>query len=100
MKEKIERGGENMKINWKLRLKNKTTLTAIVVSIVSLVYQVLGLFNIVPSISENEIINICGMVINLLVLLGIVVDPTTSGIEDSNRAMNYEVPNDGRYDEC
>ena len=89
-----------MKINWKLRLQNKATLTAIVVSIISLVYQVLGLFGIVPSISENELINISGMVINLLVLLGIVVDPTTSGVEDSNRAMNYEVPNDGRYDEC
>ncbi len=89
-----------MKINWKLRLQNKATLTAIVVSIISLVYQVLGLFDIVPPISENELINISGMVINLLVLLGIVVDPTTSGVEDSNRAMNYEVPNDGRYDEC
>lgn len=89
-----------MKINWKLRFQNKATLTAIVVSIISLVYQVLGLFDIVPSISENELINISGMVINLLVLLGIVVDPTTSGVEDSNRAMNYEVPNDGRYDEC
>lgn len=89
-----------MKINWKLRLQNKATLTAIVVSIISLVYQVLGLLDIVPSISENELINISGMIINLLVLLGIVVDPTTSGVEDSNRAMNYEVPNDGRYDEC
>ena len=89
-----------MKINWKLRLQNKATLTAIVVSIITLVYQVLGLFDIVPSISENELINICGMAINLLVLLGIVVDPSTSGVEDSNRAMNYEVPNDGRYDEC
>lgn len=28
----------------------------------------------------------------LLVILGIVVDPTTEGIEDSNRAMGYSEP--------
>ena len=28
----------------------------------------------------------------LLVILGVVVDPTTAGIGDSNRAMTYEEP--------
>jgi phi LC3 family holin len=28
----------------------------------------------------------------LLVILGIVVDPTTEGVSDSNRAMSYEEP--------
>lgn len=88
-----------MKINWKLRLQNKATLTAIVLSIIGLVYQVLGLFDIIPPISQNEVINIAGMIINLLVLLGIVVDPTTSGIDDSERAMGYEEPYK-ENDEC
>lgn len=81
-----------MKINWSLRLKNKTTLTAIILAIIALVYQVLGLFGVVPGISESQITEVAGMVINLLCLLGIVIDPTTSGVSDSNQAMGYEVP--------
>lgn len=81
-----------MTINWKLRFQNKTTLTAIVLGVVALVYQVLALMGITTAVPENEIVNIVGMIINLLVLLGIVVDPTTSGIGDSEQAMSYEKP--------
>lgn len=81
-----------MKINWSLRLKNKTTLTAIILAVIALVYQVLGLFGVVPGISESQITEVAGMVINLLCLLGIVIDPTTSGVSDSNQAMAYSTP--------
>ncbi|MBQ8900847.1 MAG: phage holin [Akkermansia sp.] len=81
-----------MDINWKLRFQNKATLTAIVLGVVALVYQILGLLGITPAVSENEIINIVGMVINLLVLLGVVVDPTTAGVGDSDLAKSYEQP--------
>ena len=33
------------------------------------------------------------MFIDLLFNLGIIIDPTTKGISDSNRAMNYSEPN-------
>lgn len=81
-----------MKINWKLRLKNKVSLTAIILAIIALVYQVLGLCGITPGISENQAIEVAGMVINLLCLLGIVVDPTTDGVSDSTQALDYSVP--------
>ena len=81
-----------MKINWKLRFQNKTTLTAIILALVALVYQVLGLFGVVPKISEDELTTVIGMVINLLCLLGIVVDPTTDGVSDSARALSYDTP--------
>ncbi len=81
-----------MNINWKLRFQNKATLTAIVLAFVALVYQVLSLIGIVPSVSESQIVEVVGMVINLLCLLGIVVDPTTSGITDSQQALTYEKP--------
>ena len=83
-----------MRINWKLRFKNKATLTAIVLGVIAFVYQALSLFGIVPSISQEAVINLAVMVINLLVLLGVVVDPTTNGINDSARALGYEEPND------
>lgn len=82
-------------INWKLRLKNKTTLTAIILAAVALVYQVLGVANVVPSISESAVVETAGMVINLLCLLGIVTDPTTKGISDSSRALTYDEPKEG-----
>ena len=81
-----------MKINWELRFQNKTTLTAIILALVALVYQVLGLFGVVPKISQDELTTVIGMVINLLCLLGIVVDPTTDGVSDSTRALTYDTP--------
>ena len=81
-----------MKINWRLRFQNKTTLTAIILALVALVYQVLGLFGVVPKIPEDELTTVIGMVINLLCLLGIVVDPTTNGVSDSARALTYDTP--------
>ena len=81
-----------MNINWKLRFQNKTTLTAIILALVALVYQVLGLFGVVPKISQDELTTVIGMVINLLCLLGIVVDPTTNGVSDSARALTYDEP--------
>lgn len=79
-----------MNINWKLRLQNKATLTTIILAIVAFVYQMLGLFRVVPSISQDTIINLVGLVINLLVGFGIVVDPTTSGVNDSKLAMKRD----------
>lgn len=79
-------------MNWKLRLQNKATLTTLILAIVAFVYQMLGLFGVVPAISQNDVINIVGLVINLLVTLGIVVDPTTSGVTDSAQAMTYTEP--------
>lgn len=82
-----------MNINWKLRFQNKVSLTAIVLAVIALVYQILGICGIVPAVSQDTMVQLAGAVINLLVLLGIVVDPTTEGISDSQRAMGYEKPN-------
>lgn len=84
-----------MKINWKLRLQNKATLTALVMALVALVYQVLGVCGVVPRVSQDQVTTIISMVINILCLLGIVVDPTTDGIGDSARAMTYTKPSKG-----
>ena len=79
-------------INWKLRWKNKTTLLAITTSMIALVYQVLGLLGIAPSVSESEVTQVVGLVINILAMVGIVTDPTTQGVSDSDRALCYDKP--------
>lgn len=71
-----------MKIDVKTRLKNKTFLLGITGSIVTFVYQMLGMFDVVPTISQDQIINLTSIVINILVGLAVVIDPTTEGISD------------------
>lgn len=84
-----------MKINWKLRLKNKTTLISLIGATLSFVYLVLGLFDIVPSISQNELNELLLTFVNVLSIVGIVTDPTTKGMSDSARAIEYNEPRNG-----
>lgn len=79
-------------INWKLRLKNKATLLAIVTAVIALIYQILSMLGIVPAVSESEVTQAVGLVINILAMVGIVTDPTTQGVSDSNRALTYDKP--------
>lgn len=81
-----------MKINWKLRFQNKATLAAIVVQVITLVYAVMGMLGIVPGVGEDQVKNLAYMALELLCLLGIVVDPTTQGVADSENALKYTQP--------
>ena len=78
-----------MKINWKARFKNKAFLISFSALIISFVYKVLELLEIVPKISESEVFDYITIIINILGLLGVVVDPTTKGLSDSERALTY-----------
>lgn len=76
-------------INFKLRLQNKATLVALI-SAVFLMLQQFGL-NIPSNIQEGV-----NTFVGILVILGIVTDPTTKGIADSKRALNYDEPLDDK----
>ena len=76
------------KINWPLRFQNKYTLVSLVTITITFVYQVFGILGIVPAISEDQVTNIAVMIIDVLAIVGIVVDPTTDGLGDSIRALN------------
>lgn len=79
-------------INWKLRFKNKTTLTAIILQIVSIIYMILSAAGITPTVNESVVVTIVESIISLLVLVGVVTDPTTAGINDSYQALTYDEP--------
>lgn len=81
-----------MKINWKVRFKQKVFLTSFISLIVSFVYSVLALFDVFPAVTKNSVLEVVNQVLKILGLLGIIVDPTTAGISDSERAMSYEEP--------
>lgn len=81
-----------MNINWVLRLKNKATLTALIAAALAFGYQVAGIFGVVPPVSQDAVAQAAMLVVNLLVALGVVVDPTTAGVADSAQAMGYTEP--------
>ncbi len=81
-----------MKINWKLRFKNKTTLIAIIAAGLSLIYTALGLFGVVPPVGQENVMEVVSLALTFLALLGIITDPTTPGVNDSARAQGYEAP--------
>ena len=81
-----------MKINWKLRVKNKATLLAAVAALIALIYTILGAFGIVPPVAQDLWVQLVAVIFEILVAFGIIVDPTTQGISDSERALTYDEP--------
>lgn len=82
-----------MKINWKVRFGNPVWVTSLVALIISTVYQILSMFEIAPALTEDTVMQIVSGVVQLLTLLGVMIDPTTKGVGDSERALEYEEPN-------
>lgn len=85
-----------MKINWKARFKNKFFVVSLVTLVVSVLYKVLTLFGVIPNISESEVLEVFSYLVDLLSFVGVVVDPTTDGFKDSDRAMLYYTDYDER----
>ena len=87
-----------MKVNWKVRFKNKVWLGSFLSLIVGFVYSMLALFDIFPQVTQNLVVQLLNQVLTFLGLIGVIVDPTTAGLGDSERAMGYEEPWDDNRD--
>lgn len=85
-----------MKINWKARFKNKAFVITFITMITAVIYSILALFGVVPSIAEDSVTEIVTLIVEFLAMLGILVDPTTDGVNDSDRALTYYTENDER----
>lgn len=81
-----------MKINWKVRLRNKPWLAAMIALIVSFVYDLLAMIEVVPPVAEDKVMSIATLLLSLLTGVGVLIDPTTQGVADSERAMLYDAP--------
>lgn len=81
-----------MNINWKVRFKNKAWLYSFVGFIVSTVYTLLGMFDVAPSVTQDSVTQVIAAVLQILGLIGVIADPTTPGVNDSERAMSYVLP--------
>ena len=87
----IEYGGHRLKvkINWKVRLQNKAWCITMAGALLSIIYQIAELLGIAPIIPKEKIMDLITTVLTVLALAGVVIDPTTDGIEDSSLAMTY-----------
>lgn len=81
-----------MKLNWKVRFKNKVWLTSFISLIVGFVFNILKCFDVVPSVTQNLVMEIVGQFLTFLGMFGVIADPTTAGLGDSQRALGYEEP--------
>lgn len=81
-----------MKLNWKVRFKNKVWISSFIATIVTFVYTIFGMFDVAPEVTQNSIMNVANAILMVLSLTGVIVDPTTAGISDSERAMGYTEP--------
>lgn len=81
-----------MKINWKNRLKNGTTLTAIIGALLSFVKQITEIFGIDISHQLEQVSGIIGTIITLLVGMGVVTNPNTKGVSDAGIDLDLNAP--------
>lgn len=87
-----------MKINWKVRVKNRAFWIAIIPALALLGKQVLELFGVNVDFTNvsKKLLEIIETVFVVLAIVGVITDPTTKGISDSERALGYSEPNNDR----
>ena len=83
-----------MNINWKVRIKNKQFWLALIPAILLLIQTVLVPFGYNWDFAGlgTQFTAIINAVFGVLSILGVVTDPTTAGVSDSEQALTYDSP--------
>ena len=87
-------------INWRVRIRNKAFWVAIIPAVLVFIQVVAAVFGYTLDLGElgNKLIAVVNAVFVVLSILGVVNDPTTSGLSDSKQAMTYELPKEKEID--
>ncbi len=87
-----------MKINWKVRIKNKTFWITVIPALALAVQAIASVFGFSYDFSDlvNKLIVVVNTIFAVLVIIGVVSDPTTSGVTDSEQALTYEKPKEDK----
>lgn len=81
-------------INWTVRFKNKNFWLALIPAVLLLVQTVAAVCGYTLDLGElgNRLVAVVNAVFGVLVILGVVNDPTTAGMRDSRQAQGYRAP--------
>ena len=81
-------------INWKVRIKNKYFWIAIIPAVLLLIQVIAAVFGFTLDLGDlgNKLLDVVNATFSVLVILGVVTDPTTAGVGDSEQAMTYTEP--------
>jgi phi LC3 family holin len=81
-----------MKINWKVRAKNKVFWIAFIPAVLMLIKTVANVFGFSLDFVdiEKNLLDVVEAAFILLGIIGVITDPTTAGIGDSERALTYD----------
>lgn len=81
-------------INWTVRIKNRNFWLAVIPAVLLLVQTVAAVFGYTLDLGDigNRLIAVVNAIFGVLVILGVVNDPTTAGISDSKQARGYNYP--------
>ena len=84
------------KINWKVRILNKTFWLTLVPALALLLQTFLAVFNVRLELGEtiDKLLVFINALFAVLMIVGIVNDPTTAGLTDSTRALEYHEPSE------
>lgn len=86
-----------MQINWKVRFKSKAFWLAFIPAVLLLIQVVAAAFGWHWDLGDlgDRLLAVVNALFAVLSLLGVVADPTTEGLCDSTRALNYKEPYKG-----
>ena len=86
-----------MRINWKVRIKSKAFWLAIIPALLLLVQVCAAPFGYTWDLGvlNAQLAAIVNALFAILAILGIVADPTTAGMGDSEQALTYTEPKEG-----
>lgn len=81
-------------INWKVRIKNKTFWLTVIPAILLLAQVVASVFGFTLDLSDlgAKLLEVVNALFAVLMVIGVVNDPTTVGVSDSKQALAYEKP--------
>lgn len=84
------------KINWKVRILNKTFWLTLVPALALLLQTFLAVFGVKIELGEtiDKLLVFINALFGVFIIVGIVNDPTTAGFTDSSRALEYNEPSE------
>lgn len=81
-------------VNWTVRVKNKTFWLTLIPAVLLLIQVTAAVFGYTLELGGlgDKLLDVVNALFAVLAILGVVTDPTTAGVKDSQQAMTYTKP--------